>query len=72
MVKVKKPNQYNIDTIGFKGKFPEEFKTIFRIDYETMFNKVFFAAIGRFYEAVGWKLRKPNENVKIELEDFFL
>lgn len=70
ILKVQKPNQYNISSIGFRGKFPEEFKSIFRIDYESMFNKVIFKAIGSFYEAVGWKLRKPNENVKVELEDF--
>ena len=70
LVAVKLPNQYNINMIGYKEKYPEEFKQIFRIDYETMFNTVFFAAIKRFYDAVGWKLRKPNENLKVELEDY--
>lgn len=36
-----------------------------------MFAKIFHAAIERFYNAVGWKLRKPSENLTIELEDLF-
>lgn len=71
MVYVKKPNKYNISMIGFKGDWPEEFDGIFVVDYEKMFAKVFYAAIERFYNAVGWKLRKPSENVMIELDELF-
>ena len=71
IVYVKKPNKYNIDAIGFKESWPEEFDKIFTIDYEKMFYKVFYAAIERFYDAVGWKLRKPSENVTVELDELF-
>jgi DNA polymerase elongation subunit (family B) len=71
MVYVKKPNKYNLDMIGFKGDWLEEFNNIFVVDYEKMFSKIFHAAIERFYEAVGWKLRKPSENLTVELEDLF-
>lgn len=71
IVYLKNPNKYNIDTIGFKGDWPEEFNEIFVVDYEKMFAKVFYAAIERFYDAVGWKLRKPSENLEVELEDLF-
>lgn len=71
IVYVKKPNKYNLDAIGFKESWPEEFDSIFVVDYEKMFAKVFHAAIERFYEAVGWKLRKPSENLTVELEDLF-
>lgn len=70
-VYVKTPNKYNIDVIGFKGKWPKDFDGIFQVDYEKMFDKIFFAAIKRFYDAVGWKLRKPSENLRVELEDLF-
>jgi len=70
-VYVKTPNKYGINCIGFKGKYPEEFNDVFEVDYEKMFGKILYAAIDRFYLSVNWKLRKPNENVKIELEDFF-
>ena len=69
-VYVKTPNKYNISNIGFKEKYPEEFSEIFTVDYDKMFDKMFFAAIERFYNAVDWKLRKPNENLRVELEDF--
>jgi hypothetical protein len=70
-VYIKTPNKYNISNIGFKEEYPEEFKEIFTIDYPKMFDKMFFSAIDRFYKVVNWKLRKPTENVKVELEDFF-
>lgn len=68
-VYVKTPNKYNISNIGFKGTYPEEFNQIFKVDYELMFNKIFYAAIERFYSVVGWYLRKPNESLKVEIED---
>ena len=71
MVYLKTPNRYGLNSIGFKGTYPKEFDEIFEIDYEKMFLKILFSAVERFYEAVRWKLRKPNEAVKIELEDFF-
>jgi len=69
-VYLKTPNRFGIDIIGFKSKYPKEFEEIFKIDYDLMFIKLLFSAIETFYKVVGWKLRKPNENVKIELEDF--
>ncbi len=68
---LKKPNKYNIDVIGFKGKFPKEFEEAFKVDYEELFDKIMYRPINRFYKVVNWKLRKPNENLKVELEDFF-
>ncbi len=65
------PNAYGIDRIGFKDKFPPEFAEIFKIDYEELFVKVLFSPIETFYNAVGWVLRKPNENVRVELDDLF-
>jgi len=71
MVFVKQPNKYNIDRIGFRTKYPKEFKDIFEVDYEKMFVKIFYAAIKRFYDAVGWKLRMPSDSVVIELDELF-
>jgi DNA polymerase elongation subunit (family B) len=71
MVLVKTPNRYNIDRIGFRTKWPKEFDEFFQVDYEKMFIKIFYAAIKRFYDAVGWKLRLPSENVVVELDELF-
>jgi hypothetical protein len=65
------PNKYGIDRMGFKDKFPPEFAEIFKIDYETSFVKILFAPIDTIYKAVNWVLRKPNENVRVELDDIF-
>lgn len=65
------PNKYNIPNIAFKDKYPKEYEEIFTIDYEDMFNRIVYAAIERFYESVGWNLRKPAEDVVVELEDIF-
>lgn len=68
---LKTPNRYGIDIIGFKEQFPPEFSDIFEVDFEKMFDKIMYSAIEAFYKKVNWVLRKPNENVRIELEDFF-
>jgi DNA polymerase elongation subunit (family B) len=68
---VETPNKYMIESIAFKNKFPEEFNQYFKIDYDTMFDKILFQAIERFYEAVNWRIRKPKDNVQTELFDLF-
>lgn len=70
-VYLKTPNKYGLPVIAFKDKFPPEFLEVFEVDYEKQFTKILFAAIERFYIAVGWRLRKPSENVKCEILDLF-
>lgn len=70
-VQVKTPNRYNVSNIGFKDKYPEEFNDVFKVDYELMFHKVFFEAIDSCYKAVNWNLRKPSENLRVELDELF-
>lgn len=68
---IQQPNKYGIDSIGFKYDYPAEFKDLFKIDYEKMFDKILFEAIRRFYTSVSWQIRKPTDNVKTELFDLF-
>jgi DNA polymerase elongation subunit (family B) len=68
---VEKPNKYGLDSIGFKYDYPSEFKDTFKIDYDKMFEKILFQGIERFYDCVGWSIRKPAENVQVELFDLF-
>lgn len=70
-VYVEKPNKFNIETVGFKYTLPDEFKFYFKIDYDTMFDKILFASISRIYEAVGWVARKPRSDIAVNLLDFF-
>jgi DNA polymerase elongation subunit (family B) len=68
---VKKPNKYNIDSIAFKYYYPEEFKVIFDMDYEKMFDKIIFAPVQKFFDAVDWVPQKPNEMTTCDLFEFF-
>lgn len=68
---VTSPNKYNLSCIGFKYEYPAEFNEIFTPDYEKMFSSILYNSIGRFYDNVGWVIRKPTENVKVELIDLF-
>jgi hypothetical protein len=68
---VQQPNKYKIDVIGFKYTYPEEFRDLFKIDYEKMFEKILYQSIERFYECVDWQIRKPSMNIRTELADLF-
>jgi DNA polymerase elongation subunit (family B) len=68
---VEQPNKYGVDAIGFKYTQPEEYKKLFRIDYEKMFDKILFSSIERFYDSVKWRIRKPSEAVQTDLFDLF-
>ena len=68
---VEQPNRFGLGTIGFKYDYPEEFAELFSPDYEKMFEKILFESIKRFYDNVGWVIRKPSANVQTELFDLF-
>ena len=68
---VEQPNKFGLDTIGFKYTYPDEFIDLFQPDYEKMFEKILFESIKRFYDNVGWVIRKPSNNVQTELFDLF-
>lgn len=70
-ISIHKPNKYNIEKIGFKYDFPEEFNDLFKINYEVMFDKILFSMISRFYTILKWQVRKPTESVVTELFDLF-
>ena len=64
---VKKPNRYNIDSIAYKYEWPEEFDAFFKADYDKIYEKLIFAPIERFYNAVNWKCYLPNQAVQCDL-----
>jgi len=68
---VEQPNKFGLESIGFKHEHPSEFNEIFKPDYDKMFEKILFQSIQRFYENVKWTIRKPAENVQVELFDLF-
>ena len=64
---VQQPNRYGANAIGYKYFLPDEFKDIFKIDRELMFDKIVFSIIERFYECVKWKAKKPGMAVQTDL-----
>ena len=66
---VKKPNSFGLSVVGYKYYYPKEFQSVFEIDYEKMFEKIIYSVIERFYEAVNWTVKKPGNDVQIDLFD---
>lgn len=66
---VEKPNEYGINAIAYKTRYPEEFKQIFKPDMEEMFEKDMYKCIERFYKVMNWVPRKPTDQLIITLDD---
>ena len=64
---VQQPNRYGVNAIGYKYYYPDEFKEIFKLDRELMFDKIVFSIIERFYDCVKWKAKKPGMAVQTDL-----
>jgi hypothetical protein len=55
--------------VAYKYYYPDQFKEVFHIDYEKMFEKIIFSAIERFYENVNWSVQKPGSLTQTNLFD---
>ena len=64
---IKKPNKYNIDSIAYKYEWPKELNAFFKPDYDKIYEKLIFAPLERFYNAVNWKCYLPNQAVQCDL-----
>jgi len=70
LVYLQLPNPYNIKTVGYLGKFPEEFSKILHVDYDLMFKKTIEKPIEGFFEDLNWNYSSPI-NVVTSLEELF-
>lgn len=68
---VQQPNRYGVNAIGYKYYYPDEFKEIFKVDRELMFDKIVYSIIERFYDCVKWKAKKPGMAVQTDLFELF-
>ena len=66
---LQQPNPYNLPSLAYKYYYPNEFKKIFHVDYDKMFEKNLYAVIERFYENVKWSIQKPGNAVQTNLFD---
>ena len=58
-------NRYNIESIAFIDKYPDEFDI--KINRDLMFKKTITPAIERLYEVLNWKLKDPNAAEVVDL-----
>ena len=58
--------------ISYVNKYPKEFKELFQVDEQLMFEKCIKDIVKQFYDAVGWNIFAPNYQPMVDIEDFFL
>jgi DNA polymerase elongation subunit (family B) len=67
---LKQPNRFGIDSIAFKYYYPDEFRDLFEIDYEKMFDRIIYSPVEKFFKTVNWIPQKPNNMSTCDLMDF--
>lgn len=53
-------NEYGMDCLAFKGEFPEEFRPLFRPDYDTMFSKIFTKSLENYVKVMRYREVDPT------------
>lgn len=53
-------NEYGMDCIAFKGDFPEEFRHMFKPDYERMFEKIFMKSLENYVKIMRYRTADPT------------
>jgi DNA polymerase elongation subunit (family B) len=66
-VYVKPTNQFGIDVIGFKDRWPEEFKDVFEVDYSEMFKKLCSDKLIGFCEVLKWPYFNHSDIDKVDI-----
>ena len=66
-----KPNKYKIEVIGWKERWPKEFEEHFKIDYETMFEKIVLAPLKRFEVNHKWSKINISTEYLADLNSLF-
>ena len=67
---IRPTNKYGIDVIAFKdGQYPDEFREIFEVDYQTMFDKLIKSPLKNFLVACKFKMVDPNKCNLMEVDD---
>lgn len=64
-VYIHKNNPYNIDCIAYKDQYPMEFRDLFKVDYETMFQKLVIQPLAGYEHA----MKFPNVDPRNQMEE---
>lgn len=65
MLFVNPNNKYNIETIAYIENYPEEFKKIFVINYDLLFEKSFLPVINKMFDILKWKEVKDKIPLRV-------
>lgn len=67
---VKPTNKYGINVLAYKpDQYPEEFKNLFEIDYETMWDKLIISPLKKFVIATGFPECDPRQMNLMDVDD---
>lgn len=64
-----KNNQFDIDAIGWKDKWPKEFSEYFEVDYQTMFEKMILSPLETFAEINKWSKIDVRNTSEVDVLD---
>jgi len=65
------PNKYGFENIAFADKFPKEFESVIKPDYDKMFEKHIVRAIESRFISIGWRLIDFKNEYTCDLFEFF-
>lgn len=54
-------NEYGMDCIAFKDSFPDEFRKLFKPDYEKMFDKIFTKSLENYVKMMHYRTADPTK-----------
>lgn len=64
-------NGYGQDVLGFKGVFPDEFRKLFKPDYNSMFEKIFTKSLENYVKIMNYSTFDPTKTVEDDSFDIF-
>ncbi len=68
---IQSSNKYGLDVISYVDNYPEEFKELFVVDNQIMFEKCIKDIVKQFYDALKWNIFSPNYQPMVNIDDFF-
>lgn len=66
---VEPDNKWGYTKVAYLDQWPKEFDEYFKIDHKTMFNKIIYEEIKRFYTSVDWPHFNPSDEYAFSIFD---
>jgi hypothetical protein len=68
---IRPTNIYGIDVIGFKERIPDEFRSMFTVDYEKMFKIIFTNSLENYVSIMNYTTENPSKQTEDPSFDIF-